>query len=76
MANLLWLLAALAGSVDASKIAGISATDLEVFSFCKFSSSCFLRGSVIPFPIGFSYRQVAILLWLLGITIIISPPYH
>jgi hypothetical protein len=35
-----------------------------------------LRGSVIPFPIGFCYRQVAILLWLLGTTIIISPPYH
>jgi hypothetical protein len=37
---------------------------------------CFLRGSVMPFPIGFCYRQVAILLFLLGITIIISPPYH
>jgi hypothetical protein len=36
----------------------------------------FLRGSVIPFPIGFCYRQVAILPRLLGITIIISPPYH
>jgi hypothetical protein len=36
-------------------------------------SAFFLRGSVIPFPIGFCYRQVAI---LLGITIIISPPYH
>jgi hypothetical protein len=36
----------------------------------------FLRGSVIPFPVGFCYRQVAVLLWLLGITVIISPPYH
>jgi hypothetical protein len=36
----------------------------------------FLRGSVIPFPVGFCYRQVAILFLLLGITIIISPPYH
>jgi hypothetical protein len=36
----------------------------------------FLRGSVILFPIGFCYRQAAILLCLLGITIIISPPYH
>jgi hypothetical protein len=36
----------------------------------------FLRGSVVPFPAGFSYRQVAILLRLLGTTIIISPPYH
>jgi hypothetical protein len=32
----------------------------------------FLRGSVISFLIGFCYRQVAILLWLLGINIIIS----
>jgi hypothetical protein len=37
----------------------------------------FLRGSmIIPFPVGFCYRQAAILLQLLGITIIISPPYH
>jgi hypothetical protein len=27
-------------------------------------------------PVGFCYWQVAILLRLLGITIIISPPYH
>jgi hypothetical protein len=32
----------------------------------------FLRGSVIPFLVGFCSRQVAILLRLLGITIIIS----
>jgi hypothetical protein len=32
--------------------------------------------SVIPFPAGLCYRQVAILLRLLGITFIISPPYH
>jgi hypothetical protein len=30
----------------------------------------FLRGSVIPFPVGFCYRQVAILLKLLGSTVI------
>jgi hypothetical protein len=36
----------------------------------------FLRGSVIPFPVGFFYRQVAIRLLLLGITVIISPPHH
>jgi hypothetical protein len=38
----------------------------------------FLRGSVIPLPVGFTYvptyRQVAILLWLLDITAILSPP--
>jgi hypothetical protein len=36
----------------------------------------FLRGSVIPFPIGFCYKHVAILLQLLGIAVIISPRYH
>jgi hypothetical protein len=30
---------------------------------------------VIPFPVGFCYRQVAILPRLLGITIIISPTF-
>jgi hypothetical protein len=34
--------------------------------------SLFLQASVIQFPIGFCYRQVVILLWLLGIAIIIS----
>jgi hypothetical protein len=36
----------------------------------------FLRGSVIPFPVGVWYRQEAILLKLLGITFIITPPYY
>jgi hypothetical protein len=31
---------------------------------------------VIPFPVGFCNRQVAILLLSLGITVIISPPHH
>jgi hypothetical protein len=35
----------------------------------------FLWGSVIPFLVGFCYRQVTILR-LLSITIIFSPPYH
>jgi hypothetical protein len=30
----------------------------------------------LPHRFSFCCRQVAILLWLLGITIIISPPYH
>jgi hypothetical protein len=34
----------------------------------------FLRGLVIPFPVGFCYRQIAILLRLLGITIITRTP--
>jgi hypothetical protein len=38
--------------------------------------SFILQGSVIPFPVGFCYREVIILLRFLGITIIISPPYH
>jgi hypothetical protein len=36
----------------------------------------FVQGSAIPFPICYCYRQVAIRLRLLGITIIIPPPYH
>jgi hypothetical protein len=36
----------------------------------------FIFFSAIPFPIGFCYRQVAILLRLLGITVIISPHHH
>jgi hypothetical protein len=39
-------------------------------------TALFLRGSVVPFHAGFCYRQVAILLCLLGTTIVISPPYH
>jgi hypothetical protein len=42
----------------------------------RFFVCFFLRGSVIPFPKGICYRQVAILLQLLGITVIISPPYY
>jgi hypothetical protein len=53
---------------------------LDCFSFLKGEiHSCaffYVQGSVMPFPIGFGYRQVAILLWLLGIAIIISPPYY
>jgi hypothetical protein len=46
----------------------------ELFSI---GSDFFLPwGSVIPFPLCFCYRQIAILLRLLGITIIISSPYH
>jgi hypothetical protein len=35
--------------------------------------SFFLRGSVVPFPAGFCYRQLAMLLRLLGTTIITIP---
>jgi hypothetical protein len=36
----------------------------------------FLRRSVVPFPAGFCYRQAAILLRLLGTTVIVYPPYN
>jgi hypothetical protein len=50
---------------------------IKVDNFCEniIFYPFFLRGSVIPFPIGFCYRQVATLLHLLSITIL-SPPYH
>jgi hypothetical protein len=45
----------------------------EQLFYCGRFYYFFLRGSAIPFPVGFCYRQVAILLWLQGITVIISP---
>jgi hypothetical protein len=53
----------------------------RVFSFWKRDlllngwHTFFLRGSVIPFPVGFCCRQVAIMLRSLGIIVIISTPY-
>jgi hypothetical protein len=53
--------------------------DHRVLHPCKpigwisYDRTFFLRGSVVPFPAGFCYRQVAKLLCLLGTTIIISP---
>jgi hypothetical protein len=42
----------------------------------KKHKSIFSTGISDTFPAGVCNRQVAILLRLLGITIIISPPYH
>jgi hypothetical protein len=61
---------------EMSTTLGIQIFGLSKLWYIVISCCFFLRGSVTPFPIVFCYRQVAILLWLLGITIIISPPYH